>query len=106
MQASNRLLLAAALGVGAASALHTAPAEARAYVSIYATTEPPALREEVVPAPRHGYVWTPGYWGWNHRHYVWHRGVWVRERHGYHYVPARWERDGNRWRYYGGRWDR
>jgi hypothetical protein len=103
MQGSKRLLLAAALAVAGASVLNSAPAEARTVV--YATMEPPALRVEHVPPPRHGYVWAPGYWSWGHRHYNWQRGHWERERHGYHYAPARWERDGNRWRYQGGRWD-
>lgn len=106
MQATHRLLLAAALGVAAASALNATPAEARGYVTIYATTEPPPLRAERVPPPRHGYVWAPGYWAWSGHRYSWRHGYWVRERHGYHYAPARWERDGHRWRYYGGRWER
>jgi hypothetical protein len=36
------------------------PAAAEIYVNI----APPAPRYEVVPAPRHGYVWAPGYWDW------------------------------------------
>jgi len=105
MQGSKSLLLAVAMAAVGAAALNSAPAQARTVVGIYATTEPPALRVETVPAPRHGYTWAPGYWGWSHRHYVWHKGVYVRERRGYHYAPARWERDGDRWRYYGGRWE-
>lgn len=105
MQVSKSLLLAGALAVAGGFALQSTPAEARATVSIYATTAPPPLREEVVPGPRRGYVWTPGYWNWSHRHYTWQRGHFVRERHGYNWTPARWEQDGNRWRYHGGRWD-
>lgn len=105
MQGSKNLMLAAALALVGACALNAAPAEARTVVSIYATTEPPPLRREVVPAPRHGYVWVPGYWNWSHRKYVWTKGYYVRERRGYHYTPARWERDGDRWRYERGRWD-
>jgi len=104
MQASKPVLLAALLAVAGAGALQAVPAEARTVV-VYSTAEPPALREEIVPAPRHGYVWVPGYWSWHHRDYVWQRGHWVRERHGYHYVPSHWEREGDRWRYYDGRWD-
>ena len=100
MQAAKKLILASALALAG-----TSFAEARTV--IYADIEPPALRAEVVPAPRVGYVWAHGYWGWRHHRYVWVGGHYVRARHGYHYRPARWEHhDGHRWRYYGGGWDR
>jgi hypothetical protein len=67
---------------------------------------PPPERVEVVPAPRAGYVWAPGYWRWDHGHHVWVRGYWVRERRGYHWVPHRWEQRGERWHFNAGRWDR
>lgn len=106
MQGSKKLLLAAALGMVGTTALWQAtPAEARTHVTIYATTAPPPLRHEIVPAPRRGYVWVPGAWEWSHRHYAWHKGHWVRARHGYHYVPPRWEHEGKRWRHYDGHWD-
>jgi len=105
MQGTKSLLLAAALATIGVVGLNATTAEARTVVSIYATSEPPPLREEHIPPPRHGYVWAPGYWSWSKRHYAWQRGHWERERHGYHYSPARWEREGDRWRYYGGRWD-
>lgn len=38
-------------------------------VDVRIGTPPPAPRYEVVPPPRHGYAWAPGYWAWNgHRH--------------------------------------
>ncbi len=62
------------------------------------------MRYEVVPAPRVGYVWTPGYWDWRGRRHVWIAGHWIRARHGYYYTPARWvERDGG-WVFYRGVW--
>ena len=105
MQGSGKnLLLAAALAVAGVGAMYTAPAEARVSVSIYAPIAPPPLRVETVPTLRPGYVWAPGYWGWNNRHYVWHRGHQVRARHGYRYEPPRWEQHGKRWQYHGERW--
>jgi hypothetical protein len=102
----RNLALAVALAAGGFCALNAAPAQARVNVDIYANVAPPPLRTEVVPGPRHGYVWVPGDWRWGHRRYNWHRGYWVRDRHGRHYAPSRWEQDGNRWRYRSGRWDR
>lgn len=74
------------------------PAAASPHVDFSLTIAPPAPRHEVVPAPRRGYVWVPGYWDWRaHRHH-WVKGSWLRHRPGYHYEPARWvHRDG---RYY------
>jgi len=67
---------------------------------------PPAARVEVVPGPRHGYVWSPGYWRWDGRRHVWVGGYWVRERVGWHWVPAHWVAYGPRWHYVAGYWAR
>src|SRR5258705_152407 len=62
--------LLVALCVGAFGGL-SAPMTASAEVQVYFNTAPPPLRVEVVPAPRRGYFWVPGYWeGRGHRH-VW-----------------------------------
>src|SRR5450830_386731 len=67
---------------------------------------PPAPRDEVVPPPRHGYVWQNGHWEWRNNHHVWIRGTWIRERHGYHYAQPTWaERDG-KWVMTRGSWAR
>jgi hypothetical protein len=77
-----------------------------AAAAVYVTVAPPAPRYEVVPSPRRGYVWVPGYWDWRGNRHVWVSGHWVRERRGYHYESARWvERDG-RWYMERGRWNR
>ena len=57
---------------------------------------PPPPRVEVVPAPRPGYLWTPGYWAWDHGRHNWIEGRWVEARHGQYWVPERWNeyRDG------------
>lgn len=67
---------------------------------------PPAPRVVVVPAPRPGYVWAPGYWRWNGGRYVWVDGRWVGERRGYHWVPERWVAAGPRWHFVPGHWAR
>ena len=67
---------------------------------------PPPPRVEVVPAPRRGYEWAPGYWNWQGNRHVWVKGHYVKARHGYSYRPHEWvERDG-RWQLHRGRWDR
>ena len=87
--------------------LAAAPAAYAQIHGVIAVREaPPPLRAEVVPAPRRGYVWAPGYWNWQGRHHVWHSGTWVRARPGYVYSSPNWvERDG-RWEFQQGRWAR
>lgn len=91
MKFKHRLL---ALAVGSAS-LATMSLPAVAGVDVNVRIAPPAPRVEAVPAPRVGYVWTPGYWNWNGRTHVWVGGTYVRERPGYAYTQPAWvERDG------------
>jgi hypothetical protein len=91
-------LVAAALGS------FSVPAAAR--TDVYLNFAPPAPRVEVVPAPRVGHVWVPGYWEWRGHRHIWVAGHYVRERRGYYYAPARWvERDGG-WVFYRGAWRR
>ena len=91
-----------AVMLASSSAVFALPAAAEIYVNI----APPAPRYEVVPAPRAGYVWVPGYWDWRGNRHVWMRGHWERERHGYYWHPNRWiERDGH-YVLEKGRWDR
>lgn len=68
---------------------------------------PPAPRVEVVPKPRAGFEWAPGFWRWDaggHRH-VWEAGHWERARPGHHWVAARWEEHGGHHRFVEGHWD-
>ena len=68
---------------------------------------PPEPRYEVLPPPRRGYIWTPGYWRWNGYRHVWVRGEYIRIRPGYRYMPPRWERrDEGDWRFRERRWER
>lgn len=66
---------------------------------------PPPSRVQVVPAGPVGYVWIPGYWGWDGYRYFWVEGAWARQRPGYAYVPGRWEHHEERWHYAPGRWE-
>ena len=106
MHVHKQLLLAAALAIGGTCAMTATPAQARVHVDVYANVAPPPLRAEVVPAPRRGYVWVPGYWEWpGHRH-LWMQGYWVKARPGYHYREPRWVEHGGRWNMQPGGWDR
>jgi hypothetical protein len=89
----------------AGSAL-TAPLVASAQVGIDVQIAPPEPRVEVVPEPRAGYVWAPGFWEWRGGHHVWVAGHWVHERRGYHWVPDRWEHTGDHWHHWAGHWER
>ena len=99
----NRNLLLSTIIVSSFAAV--APT-AQAAVQVYIDTPPPAVRYEVVPAPRKGYVGAPGYWNWNNHRHVWARGHWERQRVGYYYHPNRWTQNEGRWTREGGRWDR
>jgi hypothetical protein len=66
---------------------------------------PPAPRMVVVPPPRAGYVWAPGYWRWSGQRYVWVDGRWVHERRGYRWVPEQWVAVGPRWHFVPGHWE-
>ena len=90
------------LATGAALAPTTS--QARVYVDI--GVAPPPARVEVVPGARRGYVWAPGYYGWNGRAHVWHGGYWMRERRGYHWVAPAWTPNGGRYHYAPGYWAR
>ena len=100
---NRRKALAGAVLVIATAAMPVAGYAARLIV---VEAAPPPERVEVVPGPRVGYVWAPGYWGWDRGRHVWVRGHWVRERRGYHWVPHRWQEREKRWHFETGHWDR
>ena len=91
-------LLAATLGSAAL------PAAAWTHVDLYLNGAPPPARYEVLPAPRVGYLWAPGHWGWRGHHHVWIAGHWVRHRPGSYYEPARWANYDGRWGYHAPYW--
>jgi hypothetical protein len=59
----------------------------------------------IVPEPRPGYVWQPGYWALEGEEWVWVDGRWDIDRDGYAWQPAHWESqpDGT-WRFFPGQW--
>ena len=67
---------------------------------------PPPAQVEVVPAPRAGFVWAPGYWNWEGGRHVWVAGRWMHERRGYHWVPEAWVQVGPHWHFQRGHWER
>src|ERR1700733_272812 len=103
MKRTTKALLMALCIAGSAV---VAPTLATACIGIDIDIAPPAPRVEVVPGPRPGYVWAPGYWEYRDRAHVWVPGRWVGERRGYHWVPDRWEQRGPHWHHERGRWER
>lgn len=99
---TRKLLLSAIV----ASTFAAAAPSAFAAVDVYVNVPPPALRYEVVPSDRAGYIWAPGYWNWRSNRHVWNKGHWERERHGYYYHPSRWTEREGRWVNERSRWDR
>jgi hypothetical protein len=99
---NTRKLVLAAI---AASALAGA-APALADVEVWVNAAPPAPRHEVMPAPRHGFVWEPGYYDYRRGRYVWVPGHWIKEKRGMHWHPSRWVQRDGRWHLERGRWDR
>ncbi|MEP6996751.1 MAG: hypothetical protein ABI900_03830 [Betaproteobacteria bacterium] len=96
------------LAVGFTAASLALPLSAQARVDVDINIAPPPPRYEVVPRPRVGFVWAPGYWVWDGRHHrhVWRRGYYIRERHGQHWVPHQWVDRNGRWHYAPGHWER
>lgn len=72
-----------------AASAFAAPAYAQFNVSI--NIAPPAPQYEIVPAISPGYVWAPGYWGWNNDRYIWVRGRPIAQRVGFRWEPDRWD---------------
>ena len=103
MKSTTKALLMSLCIAGSAVVV---PTMASAAIGIDIDIAPPAPRVEVVPAPRSGYVWAPGYWEYRHRAHVWVPGRWVGERRGYHWVPDRWEQRGPHWHREVGHWER
>ncbi len=95
-------LISLCLSVGAMLACGAAPAA----VGIDIQVAPPAPMVEVVPAPRPGFVWAPGFWEWRGTAHVWVPGRWIAARPGFYWVPDRWVLRGGYWHYYPGHWAR
>ena len=100
--------LLTALGLGLGASAYAPEAAAGTQVSVQIGVAPPPPRYEIVPPPRIGYVWAPGYWRWDPyaRRHVWIVGRWMPARRGYYYRPPRWEHYGPGWRFHDGYWGR
>lgn len=96
----RKFVLAAVLAASFGSIVTPANAE------IIVRIPPPPLRVEVVPAPRPGYVWGGGHWGWRNNKHYWVNGSWVQERRGYHYTQHTWTERNGRWHMAPGSWRR
>jgi hypothetical protein len=82
------------------------PAYAAINFDLDIVTAPPAPRYEVVPEPRPGYVWAPGYWAWRGNRHEWVPGYWIEEQRGMIWVADRWEpHEGGHWRHIPGHWE-
>jgi WXXGXW repeat (2 copies) len=103
MTSNPKALIATLLVAASAIAL---PAISTAGVLIDVDIAPPAALVEVVPPPRVGYVWAPGFWEWRDGRHVWVGGHWIGERRGYHWVPDHWDPVGGRWHHERGHWER
>jgi hypothetical protein len=103
MKSTRKALLMSLCIAGSAIAV---PTLVSAGVGIDINIAPPAPQVEVVPGPRLGYVWAPGYWEYRDRAHVWVPGRWMGERRGYHWVPDRWEQRGPHWHHNVGHWER
>jgi len=68
---------------------------------------PPTPIYEPLPAPREGYVWSPGHYEWRDGQYVWFTGEWLVARPGFAWRAGHWEQlaDGS-WRFMNGHWMR
>ncbi|MGH8850919.1 MAG: YXWGXW repeat-containing protein [Casimicrobiaceae bacterium] len=101
MNARKKLI---AVVLGATLAL---PLAAQARIDLDINIAPPPLRHEVVPPPRVGFVWAPGYWDWDggHHRHTWRKGHFIRERRGEHWVPNQWVERSGRYHYEPGRWE-
>jgi hypothetical protein len=98
----NKLLLCTLFMLGAAST----PALAEVSIGVEIAVPPPAARVEIVPPPRPGFYWAPGYWRWEGSRHAWVEGRWIEDRPGYSWVPDRWLPRANRHQFHPGHWER
>lgn len=78
-------------------------AMAQAVISV--EVAPPAPIVEAVPAPREGFVWSPGHYVWRDGNHVWVSGQWMAQRQGFTWAPPHWvQRPDGSWTLAGGAW--
>jgi hypothetical protein len=89
-----------------AASIAIVPGALQARTNISVNIGPPPPIVEVVPPPRPGWVWAPGYWEWNGHRHVWVDGRWLHARHGYIWEPPHWVERHGRWYFEPGHWAR
>ncbi|MFD2271134.1 hypothetical protein ACFS07_08310 [Undibacterium arcticum] len=100
----KRILYTAAAIILSTAAVIPTQAVAQVGVNVIIGNAPPPVRYEVVPAPRRGQEWAPGYWNWNGGRHVWTAGHWERVRVGQYYQRPEWQQDNDGWRLNRGGW--
>ena len=96
--------LAAIVFALGSAAIVPSSAIAQVNVNITLGEAPPPLRFESIPPARNGYLWAPGYWGWDGNRHVWSAGHWERNRPDYDYVRPEWRQEDGNWRFVKGGW--
>jgi hypothetical protein len=96
--------LAIRLALATAGSMAVVASASAADVVLLAPDAPPPMRYEAVPAPRVGYAWDRGHWGWEQGRYVWERGHWEIARVGHRWVGGRWAPRGPHWVWIPGHW--
>ena len=84
----------------------SSPSSAQIGIGISVRIGPPALPIYAQPiAPGPGYLWTPGYWGWNDDGgYYWVPGTWVVAPIGMLWTPGYWGWGGGLYAWHAGYW--
>jgi hypothetical protein len=93
-----------ALAIAGSMAVVASASASAADVVLLAPVAPPPVRYEAVPAPRTGYAWDRGHWGWEHGRYVWERGHWEIARAGHRWVAGHWAPRAQHWVWIPGHW--
>ncbi len=102
---SIRTLAVAAALVPGAMVATAMPSSAQVAISISVGIAPPVLPVyEQPPCPAPGYLWTPGYWGYNTGYY-WVPGAWVQPpQYGVLWTPPYWGYAGGLYGFHAGYW--
>jgi WXXGXW repeat (2 copies) len=100
------MLTASIAGLAMSLTNTEADAQQRRGSSNHPNRRPPPLRHERRPPPRRGFVWSPGYWAWDHRRrdYVWVPGRWIHTRPGFHHRGPSWSFQSGVWVFHSGGW--
>jgi hypothetical protein len=100
-------LLAATMFVSPLVMVAAPPATAQIGIGLSVQIAPPILPIYAQPPiPEAGFLWNPGYWGWNQSAaYYWVPGVWVRPPSiGALWTPPYWGWGGGGYLFHGGYW--